>query len=284
MPNNRRVLITGSNGYIGSVMAPWLQSQGYDVVGLDTGYFSACTLVPDHAEVPTIGTDLREVTARDLAGFDQAVSLDALGHGLVECARCQRQRLIAVTNTHRRPAPLHVGAPRSVSPDHANPVIPDGFEGTYGNYSPSTAASITQFINPYVSQIALSNLRINSAGQEWFSVTVPASTTGTMTVAAQSGNLSSLSPSVAVLNASQQFVGAASAPGSYGWGGFASVSIPRSRVNTPAYTTRDLRPAAAATWPWPASPPRWPGPRWAPSWCCSRCWPRSFCPGRRPAP
>ena len=35
MPNNRRILITGNSGYIGSVMAPWLQGQGFDVVGLD---------------------------------------------------------------------------------------------------------------------------------------------------------------------------------------------------------------------------------------------------------
>src|ERR1700681_60844 len=80
MPNNRRILITGSNGFIGSVMAPWLRSQGYDVVGLDTGYFSACTLVSDHAEVPTIRKDLREVTARDLDGFDAVIHLAALSN------------------------------------------------------------------------------------------------------------------------------------------------------------------------------------------------------------
>src|ERR1700680_687693 len=80
MPNNRRILIPGNNGYIGSVMGPWLQSQGYDVVGLDTGYFSACTLVSDFAEIPTIRKDLRVVTARDLAGFDAVIHLAALSN------------------------------------------------------------------------------------------------------------------------------------------------------------------------------------------------------------
>ena len=46
------VLLTGHKGYIGSVMAPYLLQQGYDVVGLDTGYFSECTLVPDAMNIP----------------------------------------------------------------------------------------------------------------------------------------------------------------------------------------------------------------------------------------
>jgi nucleoside-diphosphate-sugar epimerase len=80
MPHNRRILITGNDGYIGSVMGPWLKSQGYDVVGLDTDYFYPCTLVPDLAEVRTIRKDLREVTAKDLAGFDAVIHLAALSN------------------------------------------------------------------------------------------------------------------------------------------------------------------------------------------------------------
>ena len=36
----KRVLITGHNGYIGSVMAPYFAQAGYEVAGIDTGYFS----------------------------------------------------------------------------------------------------------------------------------------------------------------------------------------------------------------------------------------------------
>jgi nucleoside-diphosphate-sugar epimerase len=80
MPDNRRILITGHNGYIGSVMAPWLQEQGYDVVGLDTDYFAECTLVPDLGQVPSIRKDLRDVVPKDLAGFDAVVHLAALSN------------------------------------------------------------------------------------------------------------------------------------------------------------------------------------------------------------
>jgi len=80
MPDNKRILITGNNGYIGSVMASQFQAQGYDVVGLDTDYFADCTLVPDLAEIPTIHKDLREVVARDLAGFDAVIHLAALSN------------------------------------------------------------------------------------------------------------------------------------------------------------------------------------------------------------
>lgn len=80
MPNNRRILMTGSDGYIGSVMAPWLRSQDYDVVGLDTGYYRARPLVPEPATVPTLRKDLREVTINDLAGFDAVIHLAALSN------------------------------------------------------------------------------------------------------------------------------------------------------------------------------------------------------------
>jgi nucleoside-diphosphate-sugar epimerase len=80
MPDNKRILITGSNGYIGSVMAPWFKNEGYDVVGLDTGYFAECTLVPDAARIPTVNRDIRDVTARDLDGYDAIIHLAALSN------------------------------------------------------------------------------------------------------------------------------------------------------------------------------------------------------------
>ena len=36
----RRVLVTGHNGYIGSVMAPHFARAGHEVVGFDTGYYA----------------------------------------------------------------------------------------------------------------------------------------------------------------------------------------------------------------------------------------------------
>ena len=72
--------MTGHNGYIGSVMAPHLMSAGYEVMGLDTGYFSECSLIPDLRQVPAIKKDVRDLTAADLSGFDAVVHLAALSN------------------------------------------------------------------------------------------------------------------------------------------------------------------------------------------------------------
>ncbi len=76
----KRVLITGHRGYLGAVMAPHLLQQGYDVVGLDTGYFDDCTLVPDPLEIPAIRKDIRDVVVEDLKGFFAVIHLAALSN------------------------------------------------------------------------------------------------------------------------------------------------------------------------------------------------------------
>lgn len=75
-----RVLITGHNGYIGSVMAPLLAHAGHSVVGFDTGYFDDCTLAPDGLRVPALRNDIRDLTAADLKGFDAVIHLAALSN------------------------------------------------------------------------------------------------------------------------------------------------------------------------------------------------------------
>jgi nucleoside-diphosphate-sugar epimerase len=67
----KKLLITGHRGYIGSVMAPLLAQAGYEVVGLDTGYFGECTLIPDSAAIPSIIKDIRDVERRDLEAVTQ---------------------------------------------------------------------------------------------------------------------------------------------------------------------------------------------------------------------
>ena len=56
-----RVLVTGHNGYIGSVMVPELRAAGHEVVGLDTFFFEDCTLTNDRESIPAIRKDIREV-------------------------------------------------------------------------------------------------------------------------------------------------------------------------------------------------------------------------------
>ncbi|MEV2270952.1 NAD-dependent epimerase/dehydratase family protein [Nonomuraea africana] len=75
-----RVLLTGHQGYLGTVMAPILTAAGHDVVGLDSGLFADCVLGPAPADPPTLAVDLRDVEAGQLAGFDAVVHLAALSN------------------------------------------------------------------------------------------------------------------------------------------------------------------------------------------------------------
>ena len=65
-----RVLLTGHDGYIGTVLVPLLLGAGHDVVGLDTGWFSSCAFGDGPAPPPSLRTDVRDVRAADLAGVE----------------------------------------------------------------------------------------------------------------------------------------------------------------------------------------------------------------------
>lgn len=76
-----RVLVTGHQGYLGTVMVPVLTAAGHDVIGLDNGYFAECVLGPAPADPPALAvTDLRDVTPDDLAGIDAVIHLAALSN------------------------------------------------------------------------------------------------------------------------------------------------------------------------------------------------------------
>jgi len=75
-----RVLITGHNGYIGSVLAPMVQAAGHDVVGLDTFLFEQGTFGHDGPEIDALRIDLRDVQIADLRGFDAVMHLAALSN------------------------------------------------------------------------------------------------------------------------------------------------------------------------------------------------------------
>jgi nucleoside-diphosphate-sugar epimerase len=75
-----RVLLTGHRGYIGSVLVSALVDRGYDVTGLDTGYFADCLLTPELATVPSIRKDIRDLEPADVAEFDAIIHLAALSN------------------------------------------------------------------------------------------------------------------------------------------------------------------------------------------------------------
>lgn len=75
-----KVLVTGHNGYIGSVLVNMLQEQGYEVEGLDTNYFVDCYFGKGAASVPTRVQDVREAETFDLSGFDAVIHLAGLSN------------------------------------------------------------------------------------------------------------------------------------------------------------------------------------------------------------
>ena len=78
-----KVLVTGTEGYIGSLLAPLLMSRGHEVVGLDTGYYREGWLYSDprcRLQPKMINTDLRRVDAGDLEGLDAVVHLAELSN------------------------------------------------------------------------------------------------------------------------------------------------------------------------------------------------------------
>lgn len=75
-----RVLVTGHNGYIGSVLCDLFLSHGHDVVGLDSYLFEECLFGEDVDDVPSIRKDVRDVNRADLEGVDAIVHLAGISN------------------------------------------------------------------------------------------------------------------------------------------------------------------------------------------------------------
>src|SRR5947207_8371478 len=75
-----RVLLTGSRGYIGTVMAPMLVRAGHEVVGVDTDLYRRSTFGPWTEAIHTIEKDVRAIEGQDLGGFDAVIHLAALSN------------------------------------------------------------------------------------------------------------------------------------------------------------------------------------------------------------
>jgi nucleoside-diphosphate-sugar epimerase len=75
-----RVLVTGSEGYIGAVLVPWLAAAGHQVVGLDSGLYAGCGFGPEPEPTETMAMDVRDVRVEDLRGFDAVLHLAAISN------------------------------------------------------------------------------------------------------------------------------------------------------------------------------------------------------------
>lgn len=75
-----RVLVTGSHGYIGTVLTPMLMAEGHDVVGLDSDLYRQCTFGEAVPNIPCIRKDIRDIESDDLKGFDAVCHLAGLSN------------------------------------------------------------------------------------------------------------------------------------------------------------------------------------------------------------
>jgi len=75
-----KVLITGHNGYIGTVLVPLVQKAGHEVVGLDNYLFERCVFGEDVPDVKSLRMDVRDVEVEHLRGFDAVMHLAGLSN------------------------------------------------------------------------------------------------------------------------------------------------------------------------------------------------------------
>jgi len=76
-----RVCVTGSEGYLGSLLAPELLWRGHDVIGIDTGFYKEGTLYRSGAMTPaTLAKDLRQIELGDLQNVDAVVHMAELSN------------------------------------------------------------------------------------------------------------------------------------------------------------------------------------------------------------
>lgn len=76
-----KVLLTGCDGYLGSLLPTLLSRRGHSVKGIDTGFYKSGWLYQGTDSTPeTLSQDIRNLTVEDLAGFDAIVHMAELSN------------------------------------------------------------------------------------------------------------------------------------------------------------------------------------------------------------
>jgi nucleoside-diphosphate-sugar epimerase len=80
----KKILVTGANGYLGSVLVPYLRNKNrtYSVLPLDIGFFNKCTLYKKEKEKneQVIYKDVRDISVADLKKVDAIVHLAGISN------------------------------------------------------------------------------------------------------------------------------------------------------------------------------------------------------------
>lgn len=76
-----KVMVTGTDGYLGCLLASLLLQRGYDVLAVDTGFYKAGWLYNGLPQAPrTLCKDIRRVNADDFAGVGAVVHMAELSN------------------------------------------------------------------------------------------------------------------------------------------------------------------------------------------------------------
>lgn len=77
-----KVLVTGTDGYIGSLLGPYLMKKGHEITGLDAGFYRSGWLFHNEESVypSCLNKDLRNINPEDLEGFEAVIHLAELSN------------------------------------------------------------------------------------------------------------------------------------------------------------------------------------------------------------
>jgi nucleoside-diphosphate-sugar epimerase len=76
-----KVLVTGTEGYLGSLLPPLLMELGHEVLGVDTGYYKVGWLYNGTSvTAKTLTKDIRHISPEDLQGVDAVVHMAELSN------------------------------------------------------------------------------------------------------------------------------------------------------------------------------------------------------------
>jgi nucleoside-diphosphate-sugar epimerase len=76
-----KVLVTGTEGYLGSLLPPLLMQRGHEVLGVDTGYYKVGWLYNGtELTAKTLNKDIRNITTEDLQGVEAIVHMAELSN------------------------------------------------------------------------------------------------------------------------------------------------------------------------------------------------------------
>jgi nucleoside-diphosphate-sugar epimerase len=75
-----KVLVTGNQGYIGTVLTEILEDKNYEVIGYDVGYFEDCNLKHIKNNLHQIKKDIRDISQDNLEDIDFVIHLSGLSN------------------------------------------------------------------------------------------------------------------------------------------------------------------------------------------------------------